>query len=221
MDELCAAELDEFARQLYAAFNTGWDFEEFIKLLFIAMGLDDVTVTSRTRDGGIDLTALRRGVEGLSIWTRSSTLRKQSATSLIPPQSWWTSGHSVASCRQAARASPSPLDVTRRMRASSPRRISPRPILLLDGRAVVQLCIDHGLGFRSRPVFDSSRLRGQLRGASSGPSAPPPQSVHDLRIMRTITANDIRARIIRVPGKDRGGGGHVGWSPLGGLSADC
>ena len=74
-----------------------------------------------------------------------------------------------------------------------------RPILLLDGRAVVQLCIDHGLGFRSRPVFDPSRFRGQLRGASSGPSAPPPQSVHDLRVMRTITANDIRARIIRVP----------------------
>ena len=66
MDELSAAELDEFARQLYAVFDTGWDFEEFIKLLFIAMGLDDVTVTSRTRDGGIDLTALRRGVEGLS-----------------------------------------------------------------------------------------------------------------------------------------------------------
>ena len=61
-----AAELDEFARQLYAAFDTGWDFEEFIKLLFIAMGLDDLTVTRRTRDGGIDLTALRRGVEGLS-----------------------------------------------------------------------------------------------------------------------------------------------------------
>jgi restriction system protein len=74
-----------------------------------------------------------------------------------------------------------------------------RPILLLDGRNIVQLCIDHRLGFRSRPVFDPSRLRGQLRGASSRPSALPPQSVHGLRVMRTITANDIRARIIRVP----------------------
>ena len=123
MDELSAAELDEFARQLYAAFDTGWDFEEFIKLLFIAMGLDDVTVTSRTRDGGIDLTALRRGVGGCRAWTRSSTLRKQSATSLIPPQSWWTSGRSVALCRQAARVSSSQLGATRRMRESSPRRI--------------------------------------------------------------------------------------------------
>jgi len=66
MGELSADELDGFVEQLYAAFETGWAFEEFIKLLFIAMGLDNVTVTKRTRDGGIDLTALRRGVEGLS-----------------------------------------------------------------------------------------------------------------------------------------------------------
>lgn len=198
MDELSAAELDEFARQLYAAFDTGWNFEEFIKLLFIAMGLDDVTVTSRTRDGGIDLTALRRGVEGLSsmdevqyvaqakrykLDTPAKLVDIRALRGVMPSSSkgiFVATGRYTKDAREFAKADPS------------------RPILLLDGRAVVQLCIDHGLGFRSRPVFDPSRLRGQLGGASSGPSALPPQSVHDLRVMRTITANDIRARIIRV-----------------------
>ena len=110
MDELSAAELDEFARQLYAAFDTGWDFEEFIKLLFIAMGLErcdgDQSNQGWRHRSDRRFDAVWRGCRVCR--TRSSMLRKQSATSLIPRQSWWTSGRSVASCRQAARASSSP-----------------------------------------------------------------------------------------------------------------
>ena len=219
MDELSAAELDEFAQQLYAAFDMGWDFEEFIKLLFIAMGLDDVTVTDRTRDGGIDLTALRRGVEGLSSMdevqyvaqakrykpdTPAKLVDIRALRGVMPLSSkgvFVTTGRYTKDAREFAKADPA------------------RPILLLDGRAVVQLCIDHGLGFRSKPVFDPSILRGQLRAALSGPSALL-QSVHDLRVIRTITANDIRARDYPGAGRDRGGGGHVSWSTLGSLSAD-
>ena len=53
-------------QQLYTSFPSGGEFEVFLKILLNKMGLEDVTVTRYARDGGIDLTARRPGLEELS-----------------------------------------------------------------------------------------------------------------------------------------------------------
>lgn len=59
-------EIQEFQQKFYEYFETGYAFEEFLKEYLFKMGLDEVEVTQRSRDGGIDLTAIRKGVGDFS-----------------------------------------------------------------------------------------------------------------------------------------------------------
>jgi hypothetical protein len=56
----------EHLKQLYESFEDSFAFEQFLKGLLIEMGLQDVTVTRKSNDGGIDLTAVRPGLDALS-----------------------------------------------------------------------------------------------------------------------------------------------------------
>ena len=61
--ELGAEELSKLLNDFYSYFETGYDFENFLKLYLEKIGLDEVYVTQKSRDGGFDLTAKRYGVE--------------------------------------------------------------------------------------------------------------------------------------------------------------
>lgn len=63
---LTAEEIKSFQQELYSYFETGYAFEEFLKEYLSKMGLDEVEVTQRSRDGGTDLTAVRKGVGDFS-----------------------------------------------------------------------------------------------------------------------------------------------------------
>ena len=64
--ELSEAEYGEILNQFYGYFGDGYKFEEFLKIYLEKMGLEEVFVTRKSGDGGIDLTAVRKGVGGLS-----------------------------------------------------------------------------------------------------------------------------------------------------------
>ncbi len=201
MDNLLMSELDEFTLNLYESFETGFDFEEFIKLLLVKMGLDDVTVTRRTKDGGIDVTALRLGVAGLSSVDEIRYVVQ--AKRILPKKS--VKFVDIRALRGVMAESSKGIFVTTGLFTRDQKAFAEadkaRPILLLDGRELVKLCIFHGLGFKSQPVFDPSKLHRQLNPEPSGILTHISSTVcaGDLRVMRTITSNDIRARILRVP----------------------
>ena len=71
-DNINDSELKQILQKFYEYFNrensseTGKAFEEFLREYLVKIGLDEVVVTQRTRDGGIDLTAIRRGVGDFS-----------------------------------------------------------------------------------------------------------------------------------------------------------
>lgn len=64
--ELTNEQKKEYIKQLYDSFDNGYQFEEFLKIYFEKLGLDEVSVTKRSRDGGIDLTAIRPGIGNFS-----------------------------------------------------------------------------------------------------------------------------------------------------------
>ena len=51
---------------LYSFCDTGFVFERVLKLVLEAIGLQDVVVTQASNDGGIDLYAIRPGIDSLS-----------------------------------------------------------------------------------------------------------------------------------------------------------
>ena len=63
--EISNEKINEFLEQFYGYFESGYAFEEFLKVYLEKIGLDEVVVTQRSSDGGIDLEAVRYGVGGL------------------------------------------------------------------------------------------------------------------------------------------------------------
>ena len=64
--EISEEKINEFLEQFYGYFESGYAFEEFLKVYLEKIGLDEVVVTQRSSDGGIDLEAIRYGVGGLA-----------------------------------------------------------------------------------------------------------------------------------------------------------
>lgn len=64
--EISEDKIKEFLEQFYGYFESGYAFEEFLKVYLEKIGLDEVVVTQRSSDGGIDLEAVRYGVGGLT-----------------------------------------------------------------------------------------------------------------------------------------------------------
>ncbi len=64
--EISNKKINEFLEQFYGYFESGYAFEEFLKVYLEKIGLDEVVVTQRSSDGGIDLEAVRYGVGGFA-----------------------------------------------------------------------------------------------------------------------------------------------------------
>ncbi len=64
--EISDEKISEFLEQFYGYFENGYAFEEFLKVYLEKIGLDEVVVTRRSSDGGIDLEAVRYGVGGFA-----------------------------------------------------------------------------------------------------------------------------------------------------------
>ena len=61
-DTLREKEIVELQEKFYKYFETGYVFENFLKEYLLKIGLDEVEITQRSRDGGIDLKAIRKGI---------------------------------------------------------------------------------------------------------------------------------------------------------------
>ncbi len=186
----------EILTEFYNNFENGFEFEEFLKPFLEKMGLEEVRVTKKTNDGGVDLECVRYGIVE-------------------------TSGDSVKYKVQAKRYKPSKpvqVEVVDRHRGimkngergiiittgkfSKPAIRSAiseieRPILLIDGEALIDICIEKNIGFTYEPIFDKSELLKFYKQEY----ATVEENVNMIvsNIEKDITANDIRARIISIP----------------------
>jgi restriction system protein len=195
-------ELRDLVQGLYVCFETGFDFETFLKLVLLQMGLQDVTVTRRSRDGGIDLTARRVGLEELSHVDEIAYVVQAKRYAPDKP----VKIESVRALRGVMPASSKGLFITTGYFSGDTESFAAgdasRPILLVDGEKLVRLCIDHKIGFDFRPVFSAESLRAQVDGlpgaATLGSRQTGPVPTGSI-FLKTITSNDIRARIVSVP----------------------
>ena len=198
--ELSDKEKDIILDELYKSFETGYDFEDFLKPLLECIGLDEVRVTKRSGDGGIDLEGIRYGVID-------------------------NNDDSVKYIVQAKRYKPSekiPVDIVDKLRGnmiSGEKGIiittasfsktaidkailrTETPIVLIDGKTLVDICVENDIGFVYKPVFSSNELSKFYKK-----SITIENNINDnnkayiiSNIEKDITANDIRARILTIP----------------------
>lgn len=199
--QLTKDEFNEILTDFYSYFESGYAFEEFLKVYLEKIGLDEVRVTQRSSDGGIDLEAIRYGVGGLdradSVEYYVQAKRNKPGTT-IPIEK-------VRALRGVMSSGSKGLFITTASYSAKTKDFveadPSRPIILIDGKTLVESCIDNEIGFVYKPVFSKNAM-----DSLKDPSDDLPQNINITdsvqpiaKVEKQITANDIRARILRMP----------------------
>lgn len=198
--ELSYEELKDLQNTIYSMFESGYAFEEFLKEYLVIIGLDEVKVTKRSRDGGIDLTAVRTGIGDFS--TADKTYYYVQAKRYKPDNK--ISVHTIRELKGVVPFGHKGMIITT-SDFSGPalqeanNDIS-KPIVTVNGIDLVRSCIDNGIGFIYKPVFSKNKFRDFITSQNTISSSTLPTSSRTVDyIEKLITANDIRARIISIP----------------------
>lgn len=198
---LTEEEVKNSQKQLYEYFDTGYDFEMFLKEYLTVLGLDEVEVTQRGRDGGIDLTAVRKGVGDFSESDKTNyyiQAKRYHPNNKVPVRAIRELKGTIPFGSKGIFITTS--EFTEDGVKESNNDLS-KPVVLLDGKSLVMSCIDKGIGFVFKPVFSVKRLDVFLSKKVGKINRRLDKSPKDKAeyIEKMITKNDIRARIISVP----------------------
>lgn len=200
--ELSDNEKEEFLNSLYKSFETGFDFEEFLKPMLELLGLDEVRVTKKSGDGGIDLEGIRFGVIDNTSdsvkyvvqakrYKPSESIPVDTIDKLRGNMDSGDKGIIISTCRFSKPA--------KEKAVSKPEK----PIVLIGGDELVTMCIEHNIGVVYKPVFSSSELNKFYKlNELTEPVVKPQVSSSEFvveNVEKNITSNDIRARIISIP----------------------
>ena len=200
---LSEQELTELQQKFYEYFETGYAFEEFLKEYLLKMGLDEVEITQRSRDGGIDLKAVRKGVGDFSdidITNYYIQAKRYALTNKI----------NVSKIRELKGTIPfgykgmmiTTSDFTSDAISEAGNDPS-KPVVVISGKSLVMSCIDHEIGFLFKPIFSKKQMDSFLNRNNVHNSTNSENSttitISENVVEKTITANDIRARIVSIP----------------------
>lgn len=194
-------EIKELQQKFYEYFETGYAFEEFLKEYLLKMGLDEVEVTQRSRDGGIDLTAIRKGVGDFSEidithyyiqakrYALKTKIRVPAVRELKGTIPFGYKGMMITTS-----------DFTDDAVVESSNDQS-KPVVIINGNALVASCIDNQIGFIFKPIFSAKQmdLFAKKNKKNNAINDVATTLTEDNYIEKTITANDIRARIVSIP----------------------
>ncbi len=200
---ISATEYDKVLQEFYEYFETGYKFEEFLKQYLEKIGLDEVVVTQRSRDGGVDLTAVRNGIGDLGgqdfikyciqakKYRPSNTINIKDVRELAY----------VANKNKAMGI----FITTAKFSKSTKEEFGGEqvtPIILIDGKTLIDSCIDNELGFVYKPCFSKQYMDRLM--FTENLTIDDKFTQNDLKeniviVEKKITANDIRARILSLP----------------------
>lgn len=195
--EISSEQLNGIINDFYNYFENGYVFEEFIKSYLEKIGLDEVFVTKRSDDGGIDLIAVRRGIGEFDQSDCDKyyiQAKRNKPSSNISPEKIralrgsFTTGKGIfittARVSDKAKNDANSLDPQ-------------RPIIVVDGKDLVLSCIENEIGFIFNPKFSESAMREFININKT--DLLDRQSENDIEVEKTISTNDIRTRILRIP----------------------
>lgn len=202
INELNKEDRKKILQNFYLTFSTGYEFEEFLKPFLEKLGLDEVKVTKKSNDGGIDLDCVRYGV----IDTNGDSVKYKVQAKRYNPSGKSISVDIVDRHRGIMKNGERGIIITTGQFSDyaikSASLEAERPILLIDGNSLIDICMQQNIGFTFNPVFDKDGLKKfYKKEIKSYKSADKNENLNMVicDIEKDITANDIRARIISVP----------------------
>lgn len=187
--------LDDF----YSYFQSGFEFEEFLKPFLETIGLTEVFVTKKTGDGGVDLTAVKEGISEInnvdSVKYRIQAKRNAPNSTISPEKidalrgnlGFNEKGLFITTAKVSAKA-----------KEQAVTKDPYKPVYVIDGIELVQICIDKQIGFAYKPVFSKGAL-DTFTNKKILVTPPTLPSATNEYVEKTITTNDVRGRILYLP----------------------
>ena len=199
---LTEEDIEKLVLDFYNYFETGYDFEDFLKVYLEKLGLDEVKVTQKSKDGGIDLTAIRPGVGSFSdadilnyyvqakCYKPDTTISVKVVRELKGTIPFGNKGILITTAKFSKDA------------INESNNNPSNPVVLIDGASLVQSCIDYELGFVFTPTFSSKMMDSLMKKEINSKEVL--KSIAkvnhgELIVTKNVSLNDIRARIISVP----------------------
>lgn len=197
--EINSEQLKECIQKFYEYFESGYDFEKFLKVFLERLGLDEVSVTQKSHDGGIDLKAVRPGIgdfsdsDSTNYFVQAKRYKPESTISvktIRELRGTLPAGYKGVLITTAKYSNDSELEASNN---------SLTPIILIDGKQLVESCIDMELGFVFTPKFNKNSLDLIMKTNNEYNEARKENKDVDISVIKMITSNDIRTRILSIP----------------------
>lgn len=204
--------LENELNNLYESLADGFKFEDFLKpFLMNVMRFDDVRVTKKTGDGGIDLVAtntilngvidddyLNSGVDNILNYKIQAKCWKPNLS--IPPKE-------INQLRGAMFTGDRGLFITTCSYSKNAIKIAKneiqqreRPMFLIDGKMLVKFCMINAFGFNYIPSINKEEINRLVNKKDDVNSTFSLNDEVSMSIInKKITNNDVRARILRLP----------------------
>lgn len=203
-------DLTKLVDDFYNYFEDGYKFEAFLKCFLEGIGLEEVAVTQRSRDGGVDLVAVRKGLSELNnqdVVVYKVQAKRNKPTSLIAPEK-------IDALRGNLKFNEKGLFITTARISEKAKDLAmtkdpTKPVIAIDGKALVTTCIEKQIGFAYKPIFSSVAL-DELMNVKHDERVHTADSIEEKgnaesdtmsqdTVSKKITQNDIRCHMISVP----------------------
>ena len=197
--------------RLYESFENGFKFEDFLKpFLMNVMKLDDVRVTKKTGDGGIDLVATNTILEvalnegdlnndkdnitnykiQAKCWNPNRSIPPKEINQLRGAMYTGDRGLFIATCSYSKNA----VEI-----AKNEIQQRERPMFLMDGKMLVKACMLNAFGFNYVPSIDKDQIARLTNNTTNNSELSLDDEMSFNVVNKKITNNDVRARIMRLP----------------------
>lgn len=203
--ELTEEEINKYVNELYSCFPTGREFEIFLNSFLTKIGFEEVVTTQYVGDKGIDLTCIKRGFDNNGTdtinyyvqakrYAASNKVQSKEVRDLKGTTKRDRSGKIINSNYVNVFITTSTFTKDALMEANDNHNM---PVITIDGKQLLQYCIDRQIGFNFKPVFSPKDII-LLTQKKQSVGTIAEQSDNYL-VEKVITQNDIRARILVIP----------------------
>ncbi len=204
--ELSMSEEKNYIDKLYSSFSTGRDFELFLNYFLKTIGFQEVVTTKYVGDNGIDLTCSKPGIDpqGLDTMNYYVQAKRYKPANKVQAKEIRDLKGSTKRDKQGNILNNNYINMFITTSSFTKGAINEAesnpnmPTILIDGKTLLNMCIDKGIAFSYKPVFDEDILKKIVKHYSQ-PNVATDTAVDDYLVERNITANDIRARIMIIP----------------------
>lgn len=203
--ELTNEEINKYIDELYACFPTGKEFEIFLNAFLTTLGFEEVVTTQYVGDKGIDLTCIKRGfdINGTDTINYYVQAKRYTRTNKVQPKEIRDLKGTTKRDRNGNILNSNYVNVFITTSvftggALAEANDNPNmPVITIDGKQLLQYCIEKGIGFNFKPVFSPKAIIALSRKEQAVGTIFAPQT--DYMVEREITKNDIRAKILVIP----------------------